>query len=319
MWNRQQIKQNAKKILKRNYWIAVCVAIILGWVSSSGSSVNFGNNSTSSSESNLNMQNLFGNNKYKLEDSFDENYNEKSSNDNLLEQYAAGDLTTDEFIKRYSEENQAFYRYYTAFNEFKASLAEKNIDMGTVIAILAGIIVFVSILSIILSLFVFMPVTVGCKRWFVINSTDNPQFGEIAHPFKNGYLNVVKTMFLVNLYTFLWSLLFVIPGIIKAYEYRMVPYLLAENPEMDSREAFRISKEMMDGNKWDVFVYDLSFLGWHILSAITWSIVGVFFVGPYKAIADAELYITLCQRRSNNVNGYENQFNNGGFTNRGYY
>ena len=60
--------------------------------------------------------------------------------------------------------------------------------------------------------------------------------------------------------TFLWSLLLIIPGIVKSYEYRMIPYLLADHPEMSKDEAFAASKAMIDGNKWDAFVLDFSFI-----------------------------------------------------------
>ena len=92
---------------------------------------------------------------------------------------------------------------------------------------------------------------------------------------------------------FLWSLLCVVPGIVKAYSYRMVPYIIAESPDMDQREAFRLSRSMMDGNKWRVFVYDLSFIGWEILNAFTFGFLGLFYVNPYKATADAELYAQI--------------------------
>ena len=68
--------------------------------------------------------------------------------------------------------------------------------------------------------------------------------------FKKGrYGNIMKTMFFRNLFVFLWSLLLIVPGIIKGYEYLMVPYILAENPTMDRREVFALSKRMMDGQK----------------------------------------------------------------------
>ena len=114
-----------------------------------------------------------------------------------------------------------------------------------------------------------------------------------SYAFSNGYMNVVKTMFLRGLFTFLWTLLFIIPGIIKGYEYRMIPYILAENPGIDSREAFAVSKQMMDGNKWAAFVLDLSFLGWQILSVFTCGILSVFYVNPYVYMTNAELYVAL--------------------------
>jgi uncharacterized membrane protein len=104
---------------------------------------------------------------------------------------------------------------------------------------------------------------------------------------------MVLTQFLKSLYTLLWTLLLIIPGIVKHYEYRMIPYLLADFPEMSKDDAFRISKEMMNGNKMNAFILDLSFIGWHILSAVTLGIVGIFYVNPYVNATNAELYLTL--------------------------
>ena len=73
----------------------------------------------------------------------------------------------------------------------------------------------------------------------------------------------------------------------------MVPYLLAEYPDMSRQEAFARSKEMMYGQKWRAFVLDLSFLGWNILSGITFGIVGLFYGRPYQDATDAELYDVL--------------------------
>ena len=111
--------------------------------------------------------------------------------------------------------------------------------------------------------------------------------------YKKCYGNIVKTMFFKNLYIFLWSLLFVIPGFVKSYEYRMIPYLLAEYPDMAPDEAFRISREMMTGNKWETFVLDLSFFGWNILSAITLGLTGIFYSEPYQMLTNSALYLTL--------------------------
>ena len=107
------------------------------------------------------------------------------------------------------------------------------------------------------------------------------------------YCSALICLFLRNLYIALWSLLLVIPGIIKSYEYRMVTYLLAEYPDMTREEAFKISKEMMTGQKMDAFLLDLSFFGWYLLTAITCGIAGIFYVLPYVHATNAELYVTL--------------------------
>ena len=106
-------------------------------------------------------------------------------------------------------------------------------------------------------------------------------------------MNIVSGIFLQNLFIFLWSLLLIIPGIVKSYQYRMIPYLLAEDPNLSFSEATRLSTEMMSGEKRDAFVLDLSFLGWQLLSCITCGILGVFYVNPYVQATNAELYVAL--------------------------
>lgn len=142
-----------------------------------------------------------------------------------------------------------------------------------------------------LKIFVGSLLEVGGKRFFVLNKTENPTVGTIFDAFRSGhYVNIVLAMFLKELFTSLWTLLFVIPGIVKHYEYLMIPYILAENPGMDRKEAFRISKRMMDGQKMETFILDLSFIGWILLSAITCGIAGIFYVNPYREATFAELY-----------------------------
>lgn len=132
---------------------------------------------------------------------------------------------------------------------------------------------------------------VGGSRFFIVNQTENASAGTIGYGFTCGsYGNIILTMFLRDLFTALWSLLFIVPGIIKSYEYRMIPYILAENPGMNYKEAFQISKQMMYGQKMDVFVLDLSFIGWRILESITFGVVGLFYVEPYYQATFAELY-----------------------------
>ncbi|MDE7258353.1 MAG: DUF975 family protein, partial [Lachnospiraceae bacterium] len=151
------------------------------------------------------------------------------------------------------------------------------------------------------------PLVVGAQRFFVVSHYQKAELGELGYAFSNSYMNVVKTMFLKALYVFLWSLLLVIPGIIKGYEYRMIPYILAENPGIDTKEAFAMSKQMMDGNKWNAFVLDLSFLGWIILSVFTCGILAVFYVNPYIYMTDAELYVALKEITFGNApTGYQN-------------
>lgn len=158
-------------------------------------------------------------------------------------------------------------------------------------AVLGGIVLSVALLSLILKILVENVLMVGGKRFFILNQTSKPGVGVLLDMFKSGhYGNIALTMFLRDLFVALWSLLLVVPGIVKYYEYLMIPYILAENPGMDRKEAFNISKEMMNGHKMDAFVMDLSFIGWYILSAFTCGLLNIFYVNPYREAAFAEVY-----------------------------
>lgn len=103
--------------------------------------------------------------------------------------------------------------------------------------------------------------------------------------FKEGFLQ----SFLRGLYVFLWALLFVIPGIIKGLSYAMTPFIMAENPDITAKEAIEASKQLMDGHKMDLFVLDLTFIGWVLLCGLTLGI-GCFFLNPYMNAAHAAFY-----------------------------
>ena len=95
----------------------------------------------------------------------------------------------------------------------------------------------------------------------------------LVFAFKNGYGNILKTMFITRLFLLLWYCLCIVPGIIKSYSYMLVPYILADNPNMDTMEAIDLSKKMMDGHKAEAFVLGLSFIGWIFLSYFTCGIL----------------------------------------------
>ena len=98
-----------------------------------------------------------------------------------------------------------------------------------------------------------------------------------------------KALFLVGLFTFLWSLLFIIPGIIKSFSYSQTMMIVAENKGIGARDAINRSKAMMDGRKMDYFVLGLSFIGWGLLCCITLGIAYIW-VGPYMQATMVNFY-----------------------------
>jgi len=103
--------------------------------------------------------------------------------------------------------------------------------------------------------------------------------------FSQGFLQA----FLRGLYTFLWALLFVIPGIVKSFGYAMTPFLMAEDPNLTAKEAIKLSQERMMGHKGELFCLGLSFIGWSLLAALTGGI-GNIFLNPYMNAAYAAFY-----------------------------
>lgn len=165
-------------------------------------------------------------------------------------------------------------------------------EMAILMSIIAASAVVIGLIGMVLIIFVENVLKIGGYKFFILNQSGlQPGFETVLDGFKSGhYKNLVITMFLRDLFIGLWSLLFVIPGIIKSYEYRMVPYILAENPGMDRQQAFMISKEMMDGDKLNGFLLDLSFIGWYLLSVFTCGILAVAYVNPYVEATWAEVY-----------------------------
>lgn len=160
--------------------------------------------------------------------------------------------------------------------------------------VIAAIIIILASAAVILAFeLIVNPFTVGVSKFRLNALRDKGNVSDMGEGFDVSYKRNVKVLFFRDFYTFLWCLLFIIPGIVKIYEYRMIPYLLADNPNMSKQEAFRASKEMMKGNKWRAFVLDLSFILWGILGIITFGIVNVLWVEPYKQLTDAALYNAL--------------------------
>ena len=159
-------------------------------------------------------------------------------------------------------------------------------NVGMITGLLAGIATVVILIVLVAKVFVGNLLKMGGYRFFILNQTAQPGIGTLLDGFRSGhYVNIVLTMFLRDLFTALWSLLLVVPGIVKHYEYLMVPYIIAENPAMDYKEAFQISKQMMEA-----FIMDLSFLGWYLLSAVTCGLLAIFYVNPYVQASFAEMY-----------------------------
>lgn len=271
MWSRAELKNKAKAALKQNYWKIVLVAIIAGLV---GGETSSGLNlDTSSFEESF-------------KEGFELGYESSEESDETYQEYY--DL---EYSDQYDESDYEV--------EFAPEDEETDAIVGGLLLAMLIFVYVVLIIAVLVAVFLYYPLEAGTRRFFIKSLNQPAEVKEVAFAYDHGYKNVIKIIFLSRLYVSLWSLLFVIPGIVKSYEYMMIPYLLAENPNMSKEEAFRLSKQMMTGNKWNAFVLDWSFFGWDMLSAFTLGILSIFYVQPYKHLTKAALYEELSA-----INGY---------------
>ena len=148
--------------------------------------------------------------------------------------------------------------------------------------------------SFLLSVLVLMPLAVGFGNTFKVLYlySDKNIFSNAFYIGFRNYGRAIGGMILTNIFIVLWSMLFVIPGIIKAYSYALTPYILVDDPNISIREAIRKSQNMMDGQKFNLFYLQLSFIGWFLLSILTMGI-GLFWLTPYYATAKAAFYCNL--------------------------
>ncbi|MFT5874343.1 MAG: hypothetical protein ACI8WT_003304 [Clostridium sp.] len=163
------------------------------------------------------------------------------------------------------------------------------------LSITIGLVIIIFLFALTFRIFLGYTIEVGGKRYFVQSAQGNIDLNYIGYGFGNGkYSDIIITMLWRDILNFLWFLLLIIPGIIKSYAYRMVPYILSDNPSIGRDRAIELSTKMTDGQKMDMWVLDLSFIGWYILGTLL-LLVGVLFVMPYENATKSELYLVLRQ------------------------
>ena len=259
MWTRKELKERAKEALKRNYWKIVLVSLI-------GMLIGGGLGSSGISGGGSDIRDM-------ASDNVKEHFTEHENDDVDWEGAEA------------------------VLDDIQMDIRPQDI-VAVAFTVIVVLIVAAIVLAVGIALDVLLlnPVQVGINRFMVKSLDDTARIAEVGYTFDHNYKNGVKVMFFKDLYVVLWSLLFIIPGIYKAYQYRMVPYILGENPDMTYQEVLQRSKDMMDGQKWDAFVLDLSFILWHMLGGITCGLAEIFYVAPYVNLTDAALYSRLSRK-----------------------
>ena len=138
------------------------------------------------------------------------------------------------------------------------------------------------------------PMTAGMNYFYTQVFQGRGNAVSVGTPFQQGFTNFGRKLggFLwMQLFIFLWSMLFSIPGIIKTYSYSLTMYILGDCPNVTARNARKLSMRIMRGHKWQLFVFQLSFIGWIFLSGLTFGLLAIFYVIPYMQTAMAGFYL----------------------------
>lgn len=301
MWKRKELKNNARKVIKKNYWTAIVICFLIALFTGEFGTSIMGIFPTDDSMDPYYIishpDTIFESNQTENENDILKEQEEvveglktrkENLNDtelkivNVIESYLDSMTKSQKFIFKISDSIKSF-------------ILDKDI-LGIGLAVM-------SILSIAFSIFIANPLIVALRRYFIkARKKQSTKINVVLDIFrKDSWLRVAITMLLKDIFTFLWFLT-IVGGFIKMYEYAMIPYIIGDNPKIKWKEAFKLSKQMMKGNKWKLFVLDLSFIGWEILSLFTFGLLNIFYVNPYKVATNVELYDVLKK------NAIENKF-----------
>ena len=316
MWTRAELKDRAKMCLSRYYWAAFLVSLIFAILSGFGGS-------------NANTQRITS----YLEQN--ESGNGQTDQSSLIPGELGGDGSlsgnTGSDLASGIELVPGLGDAYGPGAGNAGSMVASNLFYR----LFAGAVIVIVIISVVIGIFVQPLFEIGRNRFYMESRVTGQSagIGKLFWGFSNGYLKLVGTQFLRGLITesvvilasllgFLvilfngvewigsvfWAVMIcatigAFVSVYFQYCYLMVPYILAENPDMKTMEVLRLSKEMMDGQKWNAFVLGLSFLGWQLLGTLLCGI-GTFFVQPYVDATFAELYAVLRGPYSGRLNGF---------------
>jgi len=292
MFDRKSIKEFARFRLKQGYWMVVLVVIVAGLLGAAVPAPSLPSFNFSVSGP---VDGIFS----QEDDTTDADTGTVWDDAQPYEEDGADDSVPDTADPDVWEDPGLGEKdWEAAWEEFKAEMEEffarPSVDFGVSLLILVFCVVFLFalILATLQTIFLGNIVTVGLNGWLLrFWRGENLSFKELFACFRI-YKPSLKTMLVRDIYLILWNLLPVV-GIIKSYAYAMVPYIIYENPNLTPNQAVALSEKLTRGYKWKLFVMELSFFWWDMLSAVTFGIVGLLYVNPYKCLSFAGVYEQL--------------------------
>ena len=288
MFNRFNLKKRGKKAFYRNWKSCIIICFIYailvgGTVITISKPMNF---NYSHNIKNMNINNIEADTNSDIVNEFINSLKEnKTENPKFLEGATRGVLGS--LANNVSKSGSFLFGILNAINQ-----ALFNDRIWASVIIIVG-----ALISLFYWIFISKVLEVGQARFFLENTKfTKTKANKLILPYRlQKTTHFAYTMFLKNLYTILWGLT-IIGGFIKYYSYYLVPYILAENPNMKPKDVIKLSKDMMNGYKWEVFKLDLSFIGYYFLGLITFNISNLVFATPYINATKAECYMFIRDR-----------------------
>lgn len=297
-WSRSALKSRAKEVIKKHYLKFLVASLVIMLAGASGG-INFHSNFNRNhgrSATSFHSDRGYSKNRGDVEIRIDENDRHFDSDRDIRVE-----------IKEKKAEIEKSIQERSMFSDRSNSYRIKRIIgfAGMLIGGIVGTLIIGALIlavTFLLRIFLLFPLEVGGRKVFVksVDKEIPPELGLIKTPFTEGfYANMVRTGFLVNFKIFLGFLKFIIPGIKRKYEYYFVPYILADNPAIESNRALEISKRMTFGHKFNIFKLEVSFIGWYFVGSLLAGI-GTILVFPYQNATQAQLYSVLKEDAINN-------------------
>ncbi len=286
MRSRKELKEKARKSVKCHYFRNVILVFLASLLIAGGYDY-VTNIFESNPVPNIEITDKIPSSKEDAEEVIGDivNKHDTAKNDFSTKKYNRGVLAV--FFNQIMDNDSFIFGIINAFNSlfFKGNI---SIFITILIASLISFAIFLLIQNVII---------IGRCRYFLEQRKyRNTKIDKLLFPYKvKKTWQLARVLFVRMIYQFLWDLT-IVGGIIKHYEYSMLPYVLAENPNIGVKDAFKLSKELTNGNKFNLFKLDLSFIGWKILASFTFNLSSIFYFDIYEQCTFAEFYMELRNR-----------------------
>lgn len=284
MWSIKGFKKNVKKNLKTNYWnkffVCLIIIILIGGHTTTKISLDNGKNYLEKRFPKLSYIGIDINN---LDRDIAEDFNTTGGVFKIVFD------TTSEITSN--------TKVYLGNIEKAISSTVNDENAGKI-----TLLIIASMIAVAFKIFVLNVLNVGEDRFFLETKNHRKtKFTRLFSNFRKGkYINTVKTMFLKNLYLLLWYFT-IFGGIIKSYSYKMVDYIVAENPEINPKEAIKLSNNMMNGYKFKMFLLDISYIPYQILNILSFGLFGIFFLDIYTKSVQTDIYYFLRKKHKSKL------------------